>query len=83
MGQLANQPADVVLEEADLVLTIGYDAVEYWSSLWNKGRDRIIVHIDVVAAEIENDYNPAVELIGGIEENLAALSTLIAARIFR
>ena len=50
VGQIANQPADEVLESADLVLTIGYDAVEYWSSLWNKGRDRTIVHVDVVGA---------------------------------
>jgi len=77
VGQLANQPADEVLDTADLVITIGYDAVEYWPSLWNKDRDRTIVHIDVVAAEIENDYIPAVELIGSIEETLAALVPLL------
>jgi acetolactate synthase-1/2/3 large subunit len=59
------------------VLTIGYDAVEYWPSLWNKGRDRTIVHVDVVPAEIENDYDPVVELIGSIEETLAGLSPLL------
>ena len=77
VGQLANQPADEVLHTADLVVTIGYDAVEYWPSLWNKGRDRTIVHVDVVPAELENDYDPAVELIGGIEETLAALTPLL------
>ncbi len=77
VGQLANQPADEVLHTADLVVTIGYDAVEYWPSLWNKGRDRTIVHVDVVPAEVENDYDPAVELIGGIEETLAALTPLL------
>jgi acetolactate synthase-1/2/3 large subunit len=74
VGQLANQPADELLDTADLVLTIGYDAVEYWPSLWNKGRDRTIVHVDVVPAEVENDYIPEVELIGSIEETLAALA---------
>ena len=77
VGQLSNQPADEALEAADLVLTIGYDAVEYWPSLWNKGRERTIVHIDVVPAEIENNYNPAVELIGSIEETLKALAPLL------
>jgi acetolactate synthase-1/2/3 large subunit len=77
VGQIANQPADEVLDEADLVLTIGYDAVEYWPSLWNKGRDRTIVHVDVVPAQLENDYDPAVELIGSIEETLAALTPLL------
>jgi acetolactate synthase I/II/III large subunit len=77
VGQLANQPADEVLEAADLVLTIGYDAVEYWPSLWNNGRDRTIVHIDVVPADVENNYDPAVELIGSIEETLPALTPLL------
>jgi acetolactate synthase-1/2/3 large subunit len=77
VGQLANQPADAVLHNADLVITIGYDAVEYWPSLWNKDRERVAVHIDVVPAQIENDYNPAVELVGSIEETLATLSPLL------
>ena len=77
VGQLANQPADEVLNAADLVVTIGYDALEYWPSLWNKGRDRTIAHVDVVPAEIENDYDPAVELIGSIEETLGALTPLL------
>jgi len=77
VGQLANQPADALLDSGDVLITIGYDAVEYWPSLWNKGRDRLIVHIDVTPANIENDYSPAVELIGSIEETLAALSPLL------
>jgi acetolactate synthase I/II/III large subunit len=77
VGQLANQPADALLDSGDVVITIGYDAVEYWPSLWNKGSSRLIVHIDVAPANIENDYSPAVELIGSIEETLAALSTLV------
>jgi acetolactate synthase-1/2/3 large subunit len=77
VGQIANQPADEVLESADLVLTIGYDAVEYWPALWNKGRDRTIVHVDMVPAQLENDYDPAVELLGSIEETLSALTPLL------
>jgi len=77
VGQLANQPADALLESADVVITIGYDAVEYWPSIWNSGRKRAIVHIDVTPANIENDYSPAVELIGSIEETLIELSSLL------
>jgi acetolactate synthase-1/2/3 large subunit len=77
VGQLANQPADALLESADVVITIGYDAVEYWPSIWNSGRERAIVHVDVTPANIENDYSPAVELIGSIEETLTALSPLL------
>jgi len=77
VGQLANQPADALLDSGDVVITIGYDAVEYWPSLWNKNKKRPIVHIDVVPANIENDYSPTVELIGSIEETLTALSALL------
>ena len=57
VGQIANQPADALLDSADLVLTIGYDAVEYWPSHWNKGKERPIIHIDVVPARISG-INP-------------------------
>lgn len=76
VGQIANQPADALLDSADLVLTIGYDAVEYWPSHWNKGKERPIIHIDVVPANIENDYSPVVELVGDIGETLEALAPL-------
>ncbi|NVB85260.1 MAG: acetolactate synthase AlsS [Kofleriaceae bacterium] len=77
VGQVANQPADALLASADLVLTIGYDPIEYWPENWNKGKDRAIVHVDVEPARIDNDYVPAVELIGSIEETLDALSAMV------
>src|SRR5579864_9101960 len=77
VGQLANQPADALLDSGDIVITIGYVAVEYWPALWNKGNKRPIIHIDATPADIENDYSPAVELIGDIQETLDALSPLL------
>ena len=77
VGQIANQPADALLESGDVVITIGYNAVEYWPSLWNKGNDRPIIHIDATPANVENDYSPAVELIGNIEETLTELTPLL------
>jgi acetolactate synthase-1/2/3 large subunit len=77
VGQLANQPADALLDSGDVVITIGYDSVEYWPSRWNEGNKRPIIHIDATPANIENDYSPAVELIGNIGETLDALSRLL------
>ena len=74
VGQIANQPADVLLAAADVVVTIGYDPVEYWPELWNHRRDRPVVHVDVVPADYDNDYLPAVELLGDIQETLRALA---------
>src|SRR4029077_13846377 len=48
VGQLANQPADRLLSAADLVITIGYNPVEYWPPEWNANTRRKIIHIDVL-----------------------------------
>jgi acetolactate synthase I/II/III large subunit len=77
VGQLANQPADRLLDSADLVITVGYDPVEYWPQLWNKDKDRKIVHIDVLPADLDNCYCPYVELTGDIAQTLQALTSLI------
>ena len=77
VGQLANQPADRLLDTADLVITIGYDPVEYWPAEWNAGKDREIIHIDVLPADLDNSYQPDVELTGDIAQTLDALAPQI------
>jgi acetolactate synthase I/II/III large subunit len=66
-----------LLDSADLVITVGYDPVEYWPQLWNKDKDRKIVHIDVLPADLDNCYCPYVELTGDIAQTLQALTSLI------
>jgi acetolactate synthase I/II/III large subunit len=61
-------------EEADLVLAIGFDLVEHAPKHWNPGRDKTIVCIDTVAAEIDEYFIPEVELIGDIYHILARLA---------
>jgi acetolactate synthase-1/2/3 large subunit len=73
VGQTNNQPADEILAAGDLVITIGYDPVEYWPSIWNKANKRAIVHLDVLPADIDNSYCPSVELIGDIAATLQLL----------
>jgi acetolactate synthase I/II/III large subunit len=74
VGQLANQPADRLLEAADLVITVGYDPVEYWPPEWNANNKRKIIHIDVLPADLDNSYQPYVELTGDIAQTLNALA---------
>src|SRR6266478_6713426 len=74
VGQLANQPADWLLESADLVITIGYDPVEYWPPEWNANRKRRIIHVDVLRADLDNCYHPYIELTGDIAQTLEALT---------
>jgi acetolactate synthase-1/2/3 large subunit len=56
VGQLANQLGDRLLDAADLVVTVGYDPVEYWPPEWNGGKTRKIIHLDVLRADLDNDY---------------------------
>jgi acetolactate synthase I/II/III large subunit len=77
IGQLANQPADRLLDTADLVITVGYDPIEYWPSLWNAKRKRGIIHIDVLPGDMDNSYSPSVELTGNIAQTLGALTPQI------
>ncbi|HUC18930.1 MAG TPA: acetolactate synthase AlsS [Acetobacteraceae bacterium] len=77
VGQLANQPADRLLESADLVITVGYDPVEYWPPIWNGKSKRKIIHIDIQAADLDNCYQPYVELIGNIAATLQSLTSQI------
>jgi acetolactate synthase I/II/III large subunit len=77
VGQIANQPGDRLLDSADLVITVGYDPVEYWPPEWNANTKRKIIHIDVLTAALENCYQPYVELIGDIAQTLEALTPQI------
>ncbi|MBD2576753.1 acetolactate synthase large subunit [Oscillatoria sp. FACHB-1406] len=57
-------------EEADLVIAVGYDLIEYSPKKWNPGGQIQIVHIGVTPAEIDSSYIPAVEVIGDIADSL-------------
>ena len=57
-------------DEADLVIAIGYDLVEYSPKKWNPTGDKKIIHIDESRAEIDSSYIPAVEVFGDISDSL-------------
>ena len=77
VGQINNQPADQILDAGDLVIAIGYDPVEYWPAIWNEGRQRTLIHLDALPADIDNSYCPTVELIGDIAATIRHLTPLI------
>ena len=83
IGLFHNQPADRLLDAADLVITVGYNPIEYDPCLWNAGKRRTIIHIDHVLAAIDRDYRPTIELFGDIAETLTALSARLPARANR
>jgi acetolactate synthase I/II/III large subunit len=81
VGQLANTPGDELLSAADVIITTGYDPVEYDPSIWNHKRTAKIIHIDSTRADVDNFYSPAVEILGDIAASLSALEALVKAVI--
>jgi len=78
LGTVGLQSRDYAMagfDEADVVVTIGYDLVEHAPEHWNPNGDKKIVVIDTVAAEIDEFYLPAVELIGEIPHVLSRLTS--------
>ncbi|MPZ48361.1 MAG: acetolactate synthase large subunit [Dehalococcoidia bacterium] len=67
-----------LLGEADLVLAVGYDLVEWSPEVWNPKQDRTILHIDSIAAEVDRAYLPATEVVGEIGESLRSLDAALA-----
>lgn len=61
------------IDRADLIITIGYNIVEYPPYLWNTRLDKRIINIDFVEAEVDRYYSPDVELIGDISHCLQQL----------
>jgi acetolactate synthase-1/2/3 large subunit len=61
------------IDRADLIITIGYNIVEYPPYVWNRELTKKIVNIDFVEAETDKYYNPDVEVIGDISNSLCQL----------
>jgi acetolactate synthase I/II/III large subunit len=76
LGSVGLQAGDYEMAgfgEADLVITIGYDLVEHAPSHWNSRRDKKIVCVDSLPAEIDDHFVPEVELVGDMYHTLTVL----------
>lgn len=67
------------VEEADLILAVGYDIAEYPPQKWNPGADKKIIHIDFEPAEVYEHYGPEVEVVGDISGALWELNRSLEA----
>ncbi|HEE9171823.1 TPA: acetolactate synthase AlsS [Staphylococcus aureus] len=77
VGLFRNQVGDELLRKSDLVVTIGYDPIEYEASNWNKELDTQIINIDEAQAEITNYMQPKKELIGNIAKTIEMISVKV------
>lgn len=66
------------IDAADLVITIGFDMVEYHPQLWNPEGTKNIVHLDFIPAEIDKNYHPEIEVVGDVADSLEMLNSLFS-----
>jgi len=64
----------VAVERADLVITLGYDMVEYHPHLWNPNKNCNILHIDFLPAEVDECYPLTGEVVGDLAHTLWMLN---------
>ncbi len=69
-GLQAKDWPDCALDAADVVVTLGYDVVEYHPHLWNQTDAKKIIHIDFLPAEVDNHYRCAKEVVGDLAHTL-------------
>jgi acetolactate synthase-1/2/3 large subunit len=77
LGAVGLQAGDYELagfDEADVVLAVGYDLVEHAPKYWNPRRDKRIICIDSLPAEIDEYFVPDLELVGDIAFSLMRLA---------
>jgi len=64
-------------DKADLIITVGYDPVEYAPKFWNPDRKKPIIHIDFTPAEVDSFYQPVVEVVADVREALELLNDMV------
>jgi acetolactate synthase-1/2/3 large subunit len=68
------------IDRADVIITIGYNIVEYPPSIWNCNLNKKIINIDFSEAVVDKYYDPDIEVIGDISCTLRQLGEMIPAR---
>lgn len=72
LGSGAQKEATSAIDEADLVLTVGYDIAEHDPADWGHG-NADIVHVDSEPAEVYEAYLPEIEVVADIGQTLQEL----------
>ncbi|NQU69314.1 MAG: acetolactate synthase large subunit, partial [Rhodospirillales bacterium] len=80
MGLQGGDYINLAFDDADVVIAVGYDLVEYAPELWNPKRDKTIIHIDFDPAEIDMDYPVTLDIVSDLADALWQLNEEIDRR---
>lgn len=59
--------------DADVVISVGYDLVEYTPKMWNSDLNKKIIHVDFTPSEVYTFYRPDVEISSDIGDAMDAI----------
>ena len=76
VGLQANDYISSGFANADVIICIGYDMVEYHPYLWHPSRNRTIIHIDTTHAEVDAYYSVVLGVIGNINHSLNRIAAI-------
>jgi acetolactate synthase-1/2/3 large subunit len=62
------------IDQADLIITVGYNIAEYPPFIWNRNLDKTILNIDFVESEPDPYFNPGLEVVGDISHSLREIT---------
>ena len=74
IGLQSRDHINEAIDQADLIISVGYDLVEFSPSHWNKTVGKAIIHIDFWPAEIDESYAPTVEIVSDVADALWQLN---------
>ena len=77
LGAVGLQAHDYVacgFDRADVIVCVGYDMVEYHPYLWHQEKNKKIIHVDNLPAEVDEHYILAAGVIGDIGQSLDAIA---------
>ncbi|MEK7083948.1 MAG: thiamine pyrophosphate-dependent enzyme, partial [Patescibacteria group bacterium] len=82
VGMHKKDYVNCAIDYADLIITIGYNVNEHPPSVWNKNKNKTILHIDFQKAEPDEYYIPTFQAVGDISYTLWKLQEYLTAYSF-
>ncbi len=77
IGFMRPDYANHCIKDADVVICVGYDLIEYEPAKWNQAHDKKIVHIGRTPAEVDSAYVLSVGIEGDISLILDSLRDML------
>lgn len=84
LGTVGLQAHDYVacgFDRADVIICVGFDMVEYHPQAWHPNKDKKIIHIDQMYAEVDEHYILEVGVVGNIAEALDGIAEKAERRV--